>query len=575
MIRLILSKAPVRPTCLRLGIVLAWFAAVVMIACSSPLLADDAVYQYAVTVAHRTTYLWVPPDCASVRGLIAAFANLTERQWLEDPQVRGVATRQCLGAVWIGPGDESVLNADMKPGAGQALQDTFRALAQVSGLPEVEFAPVIPTGHSAHGQFAWRFAEWAPDRTIATIPIKTVPLPQNLDLPGIPMLYMVGETTEWPQYRNGAPGDRDFFWPRVRASAVHLRQTNPENLVGVVTDPGGGHFDWSPADGKLLALFIEKACEYRLPQHTTGHGPVRLRPLKAGEGWLTDTGGVRPDRWPPAPYAKYRGDASDSYWFFDREMAEAAARFDGDRVARNRQMFTFEQDGVLLPVAKQGFAPLKFEPEPDGITFRLKPVFLTAMPSELIGAGTPLGHANGPIHLRVITGPAEQIGTDTFRVAVGRGSGADLWIEEQNDGNSEFRKAVQPGKMTVPVRLTEGTPQQIDFKSIPDMRAISAPVQLHASSTSHLPVRFYVNYGPARIDGDRLVLTEVPRFARCPVEVEVVAYQWGRRADQSGPAIQTAAPIARKFYVTTGSSSACETGNAASMTGAAAVQESK
>jgi hypothetical protein len=526
-----------------------------------PVRAEEPIYQFAVTQANRTTYLWIPPQCASVRGLIVAFANLTERQWLQDPAVRAVAVRQCLGIVWIGPGDESILNADMKPEAGQALQETFRALAHASGFPELEFAPVIPTGHSAHGQFAWRFAEWAPERTIAALPIKTIPLPGKLDLPGIPLLYLVGETTEWPQYRDGRIGDRDFFWPRVRDSALRLRQANPGNLIGVATDPGGGHFDWSRADGRLIALFIDKACAARLPRKSSGPGPVHLRSLKASEGWLADTGGVQPDRWPPAAYAKYWGNASQSYWFFDREMAEAAVGFNGDRVTRKHQMLTFEQDGALLPVAVQGFAPLKFEPEADGITFRLKPAFVQAIPPELICAGTPLGRADGPIRLTVIAGPAEQLAPDTFRVAMGRGNdGGDIWIEEQNDGDRQFRKAVQPGKLSIPPRLTEGAPQQIHFDPIPDLRPAATPMLLHASSTSGLPVRFFVNYGPARIAGNRLVISEVPKYARCPIEVEVIAYQWGRPANQFGAAIQSAEPISRKFQIEINPQENCESG---------------
>jgi len=361
---------------------------------------------------------------------------------------------------------------------------------------------------------------------------------------------MVGETTEWPQYRDGRIGDRDFFWPRVRASALRLREANPENLVGVVIDPGGGHFDWSPADGKLLALFIEKACLERLPQHAPEHGQVYLRPVTAEQGWLTDSAGVQPDRWPPAPYAHYHGNAREAYWFFDREMAEAAARFDGDRASRKKQMLTFEQDGALLPVARQGFAALRFEPARDGITFRLKPVFLPSMPPELVGAGTPLGHANGPIRLTVITGPAKQIAPDTFRISMRRGDdGGDIWIEEENDGNRMYRKSVQPGKLEIPARLTEGTPQQIHFAPISDMQPAAAPIHLRAWSTSGLPVRFYVNYGPAQIDGNRLILTQVPKFARCPIEVEVIAYQWGRMADKFGPGIQSAESVSGKFHI--------------------------
>ena len=221
-------------------------------------------------------------------------------------------------------------------------------------------------------------------------------------------------------------------------------------------------------------------------------------------------------------------------------------------------MLTFEQDGALLPVATQGFAALKFEPESDGITFKLKPAFLPAIPPELVRAGTPLGHADGPIHLKVITGPAEQLGPDTFRVAMGRGDERDIWIEEENDGNQEFRKAVQPGKLSIPARLTEGTPQQIHFDPIPDLRPTAAPIPLHASSTSGLPVRFFVNYGPAIAKGDRLVLNEIPKYARCPIEVEVIAYQWGRLADEFGPAIQTAEPISRKFRIEINPDGSCD-----------------
>lgn len=513
--------------------------------------APEAVYQYSVPVAHRTAYLWIPPVCPAIRGVLVAFANLSERQWLEDPAIRAESARQCLGILWIGPGDESILNADLKPGAGEALQQMFRDFAAKSGFAELEFVPVIPTGHSAHGQFAWRFAQWAPERTVAAIPIKTVPLPPDLDLPGIPLLYVVGETTEWPQYRDGRPGDRDFFWPEVRDSALKLRHLDPENLVAVATDPGSGHFDWSASGGELVALYIEKACSYRLPAHSPSHGPVALRPLRADSGWLTDAAGVQPDKFPPAAYANYSGNPGDAYWFFDRELALATAAFNGDRVQRRKQMLTFEQDGQLLPVAKQGFAPIKFEPEPDGITFKLVPAFLPAVPGELIGAGTPLGHAGGEIHLKVITGPAEQIGPDEFRIAMRRGNnGGEIWIEEQQDGDAEFRKAVQPGRVQFPARLTDGTPQSIQFDPIPDLKSSSSAIVLHARSTSGLPVRFYVEYGPAQVVGDRLILTEVPEFAKLPMEVKVIAYQYGYAAQSGGAlAVQTAEPVARTFFV--------------------------
>jgi len=92
--------------CSRLRMGCVFIAAAALTVCSGTASAQDATYQYAVTVAHRTTYLWVLPKCPRVRGLVVAFANLSERRWLEDTSVRQVAARACLGIVWIGPGYE-------------------------------------------------------------------------------------------------------------------------------------------------------------------------------------------------------------------------------------------------------------------------------------------------------------------------------------------------------------------------------------------------------------------------------------------------------------------------------------
>jgi hypothetical protein len=273
----------------------------------------------------------------------------------------------------------------------------------------------------------------------------------------------------------------------------------------------------------------------------------QLRPVPAEQGWLTDTHGVQPEIYVPAPYAAYAGDKSKAYWFFDREMAEAASRFNGDRKLRKHQMLTFEQDGARLPVAKLGFAPLQFEPEADGVTFTLQPRFLPAIPGELIGAGTALGHANGPIHLSLITGMAEQLGPNKFRIVMHRGD-ADgvVWIQEEQEGNAEFRKAVQSGQLRVPAVRGDGKPQAIEFDPIPDQAAGTKRVRLHAVASSGLPVRWYVEYGPAQVQGDVLVMDEVPQFAGKPIDIKVVAYQLGLKGSAA-----SAPPVARNFRLLT------------------------
>jgi len=140
--------------------------------------AEGSVYQYSVPVGPRQAYLWIPPACVHVRGVIISLSNLLERDWLEDPLIRQTATEEGLGIIWVGPGGKgATLTADLAPGGPEALQQMMKDLAQESGYAEIEWAPFIAMGHSANGHFSWKLAAWDPGRTIAAIPIKTIPLP--------------------------------------------------------------------------------------------------------------------------------------------------------------------------------------------------------------------------------------------------------------------------------------------------------------------------------------------------------------------------------------------------------------
>ena len=507
------------------------------------------VYQYSVPVGSRQAYLWIPPECKQIRGVIISLNNLLERNWLEDPIIREVAAKEGLGIIWLsGGGKGATLTADMKHGEGEVLLKMLKELADESGYTEIEFAPVIAMGHSANGHFSWNVPNWDTDRTIAAIPIKTVPLPPSISFEGVPLCYIVGETTEWPQYRDmSQQGDRDFFWPVVRESAVVLRTANENNLIGVVTDPGGGHFDWSEKQARFVSLYIHKACEYRLPKKSPLNGFVKLKKLSKESGWLTDIGGMIPDKFAPAPYKKYKGDPKKAYWFFDKKTALAAVEFCGDRLKREKQMLTFVQNGQPLPIAAQGFAPLKFSPEQDGLTFKVEGSFLSEVPPELTGAGTKLGHAPGPIKFRVITGPAVQTGPETFRIQFDRqGMGGTLWIQEEHPGDEKYRHAVQPGQMIIQTKLTIGTPQVITFPKIEDQKKEIRSIELNATSDSKLTVGYYVVAGPAEIQGNSLIFTKIPVRSKYPVKITVVAYQWGRTTE---PFYQSAEPIKQTFYI--------------------------
>ncbi len=508
-----------------------------------------AVYQYAVKFGTRgIAFLWIPEKCTYVRGIIWSMQNLMERNWLEDPIVRRAAADEGLAIVYVAGKDPSI-TWEMQPESVEATKQLFDKLAQESGYHELSFAPIIWMGHSFHGR-TWLFARAMPERTLAAIPIRTYPLPESLGFTGIPVCYIVGQTTELPQYNDGRPGDRDFFWPVVRDTALALRAAAQNNLVGVVAYPGGTHTDWDNSQACFVALLLHKICQFRLPNERPRNGPVKLNTLAPEDGWLTDSGLLQPDRFAPAPFQKYRGDPKKAFWFFDRETALAAVAFNGARRPREKQMVTFVQDGKPLPV-KPGLsgAELKFEPEADGLTFEVEGGFLSEIPEGLIGAGTKLGHAtSGSFKFRKIAGPVAQTGPDTFRIQFdGQNLGTELGgalLMVEHAGDERYRRAVQPMAVQFPARLTVGKPQVLTFPKLSDQSAGMKSVELRATSDSGLPVDYYVVAGPAEVDGNKLKIVQLPAKSRFPVRVTVVAYQWGRTVE---PLYRSAEPVEQTF----------------------------
>jgi hypothetical protein len=505
-----------------------------------------SVYQFSVPVGNRIAYLWLPEKCQYVRGLIISYENMLERNWLESPVVRKAATQENLGIIWLADGKPTNITWETKPDAIESLQQMFNDLAKEAGYSEIENAPLIVMGHSWNGRLAWTYPSANPDRVIASMPIRTYPMPDTLAFSGIPLCYIVGETTELPQFNDGRPGDRDFYWPIVRQTAVALRTNNENNLIGVATNPGGNHTDWNENQSELVALFIRKACQYRLSGQKPANGKVTLKTISKESGWLTDTDGMEPDRIEPAPYSSYKGDAKKAYWFFDEEMARAVVKFCGDRKKREKQMPTFVQDGKILTVKKSGYVEIPFKPENDGITFGVDGGFLAEVPEGLIDAGAKLNHAPANFSFSVNSGSAYQTSKNTFQIQFDRQAFRTPLIQVIQEGNKQFRRALQPGKLNILAKNKDGKPQQITFPEIADQKFGIKQLKLNATSDAGMQVRYYIKAGPAVVKGDKLVFTTLPPRTKFPVKVTVVAWQYGRTVE---PKVQTAEPIERSFWI--------------------------
>ena len=74
-------------------------------------------------------------------------------------------------------------------------------------------------------------------------------------------------------------------------------------------------------------------------------------------------------------------------------------------------------------------------------------------------------------------------------------------------------------------------------------------MELKGTSSSGLPVDYYVVAGPAEVAGNMLKLSRIPMNSRYPVKITVVAYQWGRIVE---PLVQSAEPVEQTFLVEAG-----------------------
>lgn len=523
-----------------------------LIALTAPLRA--AVWQWSVPDGEARAYLWIPENCARVRGLVVANHNMVEQGILEHPAMRDTLARLGFAQLWVVPYLDATF--DFNQGAGEHFDRVVAALADASGYDELRRAPVVPLGHSACATFPWNFAAWAPDRTLALISYKGDAPRTTLtgngkpridwggrSIDGIPALMVMGQY-EW--------------WEDRLAPAFAFQAAHPASPVAVLADAGRGHFDYADRTVAFLARFIEKAAAARLP----ADGSEKLVPINPRDGWRVDRWRLdAPPAAPAAPHADYAGDPAAAFWCFDEEMARATEAIYAEQRGKLPQLLGVAD--LESPVALGNGEPVtpRFLPEADGLTFRLRAGFLDTVPAYSSKAtlwtglpvGSTLGHAaaGGPVTLARIVGPFVQLAPDTFRVAYGRAEytanrrNHDLWLVAAHPGDTRHRAIVQQARVRVaPVK--HGVRQTITFPAIPDQSAGVAALCLAATSDAGLPVSYYVREGPAEIDGDTLRFTAVPPRAKLPLQITVVAWQFGRTAQ---PAVQTATPVERVFHL--------------------------
>lgn len=540
-------------------IILAFASLVLLTATALPSFAG--LWQYSATVNsvmnkeihdHPRAYLWIPPNCKHVKAVVVAQHNLLEESILLNPHFRDTLEKLDMAEVWVVPNIDFVF--DFHNGAGDGFDDMMRSLATESGYDELATAPIVPLGHSAAASYPWNFTAWAPQRTLAILSVHGDTPESNLTgsgrpnpdwgtstIDGIPGLFVMGQY-EWLDTRTQ---------PGLDYVAKH-----PQTPLAMLPDIGHGHFDTSDEQVAFLSLFLRKAAQYRLPENGTSNGTVALKPVDPSKGWLVDRWEPATGRkFPSAPYDKFTGDRANAFWCFDKEMAQATENYGKGRVLDPDKSIIYVQDGKVLgnTAGAAGVLPHpKFETDADGRTLH----FSAYEVSGTVAARTDWNDAEAEsvgakqLTPKPLCGPIAEVDAGTYRLEFDQSGfnsayrSFNVFFSTKIPNDDPVMVKSQPGGMFIP-HLTDGSDNVIPFPALPDVTRLK-PITLSATASSGMPVAYYVDSGPAFIDGNLLKFTAIPPRSKFPILARVVAWQWGR---SSAPAVKSAAPVVEEFRI--------------------------
>jgi len=90
----------------------------------------------------REAYLWIPPNCQHVRGVVFGQHNMEEEGILEHPLFRKTLAELGFAEVWVAPWFDAQFRFDQ--GAGERFDAMMKELADQSGYQELATSPGRP-----------------------------------------------------------------------------------------------------------------------------------------------------------------------------------------------------------------------------------------------------------------------------------------------------------------------------------------------------------------------------------------------------------------------------------------------
>lgn len=484
----------------------------------------NQLYQFSARgPGEITAYLWIPEQCRQVRGVLVFAQNVPEGLIAGHPLIRKACAENDLAIVYTSTGfwpgrmeDFGNPNATHPEGI-ERLEALLNQLAASSGYAELARVPWLPIGESMSLLMVKGVLNARPERCIAGIFACDIAEPREKS---VPTLGLQGTGSEWGQTNR----ELRTYWRETGhyPRACELRKKFPDWPATLVVDPCGGHFTCSDAMLGYMARYIDRIVKARLAADGS------LRPLDVTAGYLARLP-IAGATNTPIEFAANATDVARP-WFPDRasaEEAQAMARSDWS-AATQLPFVEAGENCAVHPWARNSVTTIDVQTAGE---FSLKPLLLPKIPDGFAAAGETLATPSIAPRIEWVSGPIAPLGDNRFCVELDRtyknaNVVATLCLAVVAEASPGVRKSVQPLLLKF-VENTAGTAQTIDFPPMADVSRTTKSIPLKATASSGLPVKFYVEAGPAVVEGRELRLTPLPPRTKFPVEVTVVAWQWG------------------------------------------------
>ncbi len=242
--------------------------------------------------------------------------------WLPDgvTKVRAIV----LGRHFLPPNEDWKLFAKKYSVGIAAGMEVLPAMAAETKHPEIETAPLVPTGVSAGGTAATQIALNNAERILAVIPIHGAMLAKGndgfnanrrADTPGDIQTLDVDKLLKVPMALTYDDGD-GFVSPVTMEGFLRYGRSKGAPWMLLISK-GGNHTESTEDFSKVLLPWLGAVIETRLPGNAQSATP-HFADTAESSGWLGDlrTGEV-------APFASFKGPKLEANWFHNEAAAKS------------------------------------------------------------------------------------------------------------------------------------------------------------------------------------------------------------------------------------------------------------